>query len=547
MSNLLGDPEGQATVDVIEDFLIRRRIARFLKRNFVVAFQDYCDTGTFKQEILLGELNEAHDPELRKLFQLLEESGGSTEVISTAPLNLWVDSGAGDDDTGDGTQAKPYKTLFFLKSLPRRIAHPYKIMLIGDVVYNDHLTLDFTFSDLGSLSFIGVGFPAQVLAPQAIQTTAVLVGFDSARFIRVPLVPWSNNQWQDDWIQIMDGTDAGKAVSVHTNGPNTCYFRGRVLPGMSNGDSFRMVRPVNKLSVKSLTSVCNGPSALTADKRGSGRIGFYNLIIELDEAQGGPKNATFVINNRCGMNFSFCTVRHYDVGIPEIIIESPVNEFNPLDEEISMFAACGVTNLTDPYDGGYQNHRQAGLAVRSGNSNEYVLTTIIEDARKVLCIDFVNLVEAKGTVDFRHNAVGALAVRGNCHVWELLCTGTNYPGVWAGISILQGQVDIEGFVVLGPSTACIAVYRGQGSFVLRGNGGGADPVESSGILFGVQSEGDITGRLEVNPQYLTGTSGDWRQETMNPAVTVAWPIPYGFEKDGLGLIQKGSKITRGAL
>ena len=149
MSNLLTDQEGRDVVVTAQRYLIQRRLSRFFKRTFVIAFDDYENTGYFDLSILLGQLNEAHDPELRALFRLLALTGALPTTFET--LEVYVDGTTGNDISGDGSATHPFKTLWFVDYLPKTILHPVRIVIADNCNAGGQLSLNFDFAKDASI------------------------------------------------------------------------------------------------------------------------------------------------------------------------------------------------------------------------------------------------------------------------------------------------------------------------------------------------------------------------------------------------------------
>ena len=166
MSNLLNTEEGRAALYEARNFLLRRRISRFFKRNLVIDYDRYSSgSQEFDLETLLGDLNPAHDDEIRDLYRLLGSIGGLENSLSD--LNIYVDATLGNDQTGTGSTDRPFASLWFVPYLPKNINHLYRIILMTDIDMsgNEGSYLDFNqnIGIEGCLTIAGYSAPEHVL------------------------------------------------------------------------------------------------------------------------------------------------------------------------------------------------------------------------------------------------------------------------------------------------------------------------------------------------------------------------------------------------
>lgn len=71
MTKLLDAVNGVATAQRALCHELHRRLGRMFHRNVVIAFDEWRNTGTFSLEQFVGELNEAHTPELIAYYDLI--------------------------------------------------------------------------------------------------------------------------------------------------------------------------------------------------------------------------------------------------------------------------------------------------------------------------------------------------------------------------------------------------------------------------------------------------------------------------------------------
>jgi len=166
MSNLLATEEGRAALFEARNYLLRRRLSRFFKRNLVIDYDRWSHgSAEFDLSTLLGQLNPAHDDEILDLYRLLGTFGGLE--TSLGDVSIYVDADNGDDQTGTGSSDRPMASLWFVPYLPRKINHFYRIILMSDIdmsgVNGQYLDFDQNIGSGGCLTLAGYGPEEEVL------------------------------------------------------------------------------------------------------------------------------------------------------------------------------------------------------------------------------------------------------------------------------------------------------------------------------------------------------------------------------------------------
>lgn len=362
MSNLLNTAEGRNVVIEAQRYLLRRRLARFFKRNLVIDYNQWSvGTGEFNLSTLLGQLNPAWDDELTDLYRLLGTIGGLQESI--ADTTIHINPTTGSDITGTGSATNPYASLWFIgddpgltgsftpNMLPRVINHNYRVLIYGDVVFPGTLTLTHSFGDNGCLSFIGVGPEVEVLAGLSGALTGVTNQQFCARELDLSVAPVDN--CLPTFIQFTSGADDRNVAGVLRvdNAASKLWVRHNPALNTAIADTYRYVRPAWKLTCDGLNIDCNGSRYVgpTVNFRGS-RIVFCNLDIEIEESGFGIDRVSFL--RGVPIVFGFCRILQDDGNYYPWKIENEINRYRPLDDQVEALSGTNIANLFAAAAGG---------------------------------------------------------------------------------------------------------------------------------------------------------------------------------------------------
>jgi len=344
MSNLLNTPEGRAAVVEMRNYLLRRRLSRFSKRNLVIDYDRFSHgSSEFDLSTILGSLNEAHDDELLDLYRLLGTIGGLD--YSIADTTIYIDAVNGSDVNGTGTAARPFASLWFVSLLPKRINHNYRVLITTDLVETDRLVLTNEFGPDGCLSFIGVGAAVEVLAGASGVIGGSVTPNNGANIWPISAVPVA--EMSHVWAQPTDGPIPGRVGAVHAIdlANNAIVMRDTNLSGLAPGTNYRFVTPPISVTIPCIEILTTGSLSDTypLGERRSARVAFVNMKVSLTE----PLNYQYglIIDSRVPVFMSFIDFT-YDEEWPGVLIRnSRINEHYPYDQEITTLSETDITNL----------------------------------------------------------------------------------------------------------------------------------------------------------------------------------------------------------
>jgi hypothetical protein len=362
MTNLLTTNDGRAAATVAKNFLLQRRLSRFFKSRLPISVEEYLNTGVFDIETLLGELNEAHDAEILTLYHLLGLSGGLSQTVSD--IQIYVDGTTGDDETGDGTAANPYKTLWFMSNLPKTIAHSIVILISGTVGDGTQdLIFDQTFTGDGSINIIGVGAPEVIAGPFTITANDL---FASACANALACNVIAGADYAGHFARMKTGADINRVAAIEFVHPTiqALFVPPAIFDSTVPTDEFDVVRPAPKLAISNLIGAAKGYRDLSTFEERASRISFCNLQIELT-VQGpvGPLQRTqqkFVWRNLLNSQFTFCQVTI--PGAYQAIFSGDINNRSAIFEDMESLSSTGITNLNNGITGA--TPYMAGLTFR---------------------------------------------------------------------------------------------------------------------------------------------------------------------------------------
>jgi len=360
MSNLLQTDEGRAALYEARNYLLRRRLSRFFKRNLVIDYSRYSHgLQEFDLETLLGDLNPANDDEILDLYRLLGTFGGLETSIGD--VNIYVDADNGDDQTGTGSANRPMASLWFVPYLPKKINHFYRIILMSDIdmsgVNGQYLDFDQNIGINGCLTLAGYGPEEEVLNGLAGVST-FSTPFMSEEYIGVNPAPTAATI--GNWVQ--NTTAGGRLGEVKP----ICYYTGILngelltwgYPTIFSGDTLRYIRPARVLKVKgvNLRLNCAVDDQNPGPKIGS-RFGILNLRIECDPGATATAGS-FYVNCQGHIFLSFVHITP-DVTAASYLQEGEwrsgnVNTLNLTDitvyDEIGLDGVPNLKNRAGLYD-----------------------------------------------------------------------------------------------------------------------------------------------------------------------------------------------------
>lgn len=389
MSNLLNNDEGRNVVLEAQRHLLRRRIARFFKRNLVVDYQQWSNGGEFDLATLLGQLNVAWDDELRDLYRLLGHIGGLDKSVQNE--QIYVNPATGSDTEGTGSSGQPYASLWFLPFLPRVILHDYRILIFGDVNHGGILSVDHSFKDNGCLSFIGVGAAVDPYSGVLDGTISGHANFNSTTMeIQASLAPQITGHRY--FIKMKDGPEINHAAPLVdlSVGSSLLDARANPLLNVNNGNAYTYIIPAHTVTITGANiHAQSGHNAASHDvllnTSLATRINFVNLNIDCDS----PTDEKYAFIT-AGAPVGFWFVRLLVTPDEEnVVFLNDVNRFNPVADPLSLENASlsGITNTFLAINGLADS---AGLAIVNRDGDEFSwndAVVVLEKNARVNCVD----------------------------------------------------------------------------------------------------------------------------------------------------------------
>jgi hypothetical protein len=352
MTDLLNITNGPELLRRLACFLAQDRAGLSFKRSFCIAFDEWKNTGVFSLETLLGDLNELSQDEIALLGQLASELLACQTDYSISDTEIWVDAINGSDLDGNGTESKPYKSLWFLPFLPRVIRHHYRIVLMSSIVV-DKIDLNITTEGDGSLSFIGAGAPETiasyvltVVAPLLVTAGGVRVAYDLQT--AGPLAP---DQYWGDFLYFVDGNCAGCAVPIHSNSATDFRvhnIKGSTTPTM--GDTVQVIRPSIKITILDNLHISQSGSIVTRSGKKQ-RVGFYNLVLDGSTTPSVTLDDFFYFDCH-DMGLSFVKIIHRSAISRTVVLNCRSLNYYPALDNIRILEIAQTGQLNGDYRSG---------------------------------------------------------------------------------------------------------------------------------------------------------------------------------------------------
>jgi hypothetical protein len=514
MSDLLNTATGRAAILTAQRFLLQRRISRHFKRNLVIDYNQWLSGNDFTLDTLLGDLNKAHDPEILNLYSLLGMVGGLPASI--ANNTIYVDPATGSDITGTGAASKPYASLWFLDTLPRKINHTYKIMLVSSASILDDVVLDFNFGPNGSLSFIGVGAPTVVAGPFTVSTTGV-IGANVGRFIQMttPIGADPSN----NFVMATSGAENGNVQAIHSlAAADTIAVLEGALSLLAPADTMNIVRPTVKLSVRNLVCSCRNDDSYADNINDGARINFVNLQVEITDS-GNTKVQALLVNNTCAQSMTFVQLIPPTSGTA--VIKSDLNTQNPHDAAVESYSASGVNNIVDTST----SPTPAGMTIQDIGKT----FPVTAEGGLIKWMSTRGQLNWRKTAELRNVSVQWINAYAACaHMYRVLTQGTT-PGDGSGgaLEAYSCKLSIRGLIAFASDN--IITVRNNSDLTVYESGRDATYSTITGYAFWIAGVSRI--EMQDDGALLVGATNAINFATVNPTVAAALPAVWSMQTD----------------
>jgi hypothetical protein len=334
---------------IVATYLTQRRMSRRLKRSFYIAFKDWEAGNGFDLETLLNDLNDTDESEIEKLNELLVQFGFSTIGDAFNEGVYVVNSSTGSDETGDGSDERPFASLAFLMgpSFPKVINSKIVIKVVGSVSV-DEMILHQEIGSGGSLSIVGGSNPTVVTTSQGagpFTLTGVTQQGTPVVFNDLGVADtFSANELYGKWLLFLDGDCQGQAVPIHDNAASNIYTRGGLDGTPAIGDTFQVVTPTDTIVCPKWDIEIKGGQF--GEDSAESRFNIYNLNIDIRSATYDSNN--FRLANSVDSQMSFVTHISESDQFSHLTIESNLNNSPAFDVDAVNSSTSEVVNQQKP-------------------------------------------------------------------------------------------------------------------------------------------------------------------------------------------------------
>jgi len=451
MSNLLNTEEGRSALLVSQKFLLQRRMSRFFKRNIEIDINAYREGQEFDLGKMLGSLNPAHDAEILEIYRLLAAVGGLERTI--ADLTYYISPTTGSDSTGTGSSARPYASLWFVKNLPKTIAHKVRVLITSNLdASTTDLDLAFRFEAGGSFALAGAA------APTVISSGHVYVGHGSLGGLGGVAVevlnPWPPNTSRN-FVRV-NGANP-RAFGVHTSAAE--FALSQTLPATYGGppaDPMDVIRPAVNLKLRSLHTHCSGVSPSWSYDQYAVPLAIVNLILDFPNSSYTHNRVN--LHDDCYRIISFVKITNQFSDYQGMSIKGGALNTNSLvDRDLKALTLCGIENIENAPAGGTPYN--CGLIIDNNSTDELIE---IEGAT-VFHIDTQCGVVLRGRTTLSLSCVGQAVLRNAiANVHQVIANGKAGEPLdsGGGVELYDSSGKIE-FVTTLSSDNCITLRGGS--------------------------------------------------------------------------------------
>jgi len=525
---LIDSVAGREILQGLGCYLAKRRMSRRLHRSFYRAFNEWKNSGSFSLETLENELNQLDQDEITELNDLLVQLGCSSIGLYNGGV-YHVNPTTGSDETGDGSDARPFASLSFLSSpyFPKYIDQQIRILIDGTVTA-DELCFDQTIGPGGSLSIVGVGAPVVQATSQGAGPFVLtgVIPYNS------PIAAWEFNvaetfgvdELYSKWIRFTTGDLAGQCMPIHLNNASSIFTRSGWFGTPVIGDEFVVVDIASTIVCPRWNIEINGPTYGNADNSLS-RFNIYNLNLDLRSVN--YQWDLFRIRNTVQSQISFVRIITDSGQFAAIKIESDLNQYPADDIGASALSSSGVSNLDKAFatatNAGLMTYRDSFPPVSFGFSE-----ILFGNNSNISCVDCRGRIGAYGPFQrLTYLAMGSLKLddtaSGLLSLSFLTPTSSGNDAITAN---KIATVEIEENFFLNPGNDFITVESGD---IVIGENTYSVGYTGHGVRF-FQMNARVTTR--VSPAALTGATGDLY--FAGGVGTVAHPAADAIATDALG-------------
>jgi hypothetical protein len=530
MANLLASEAGLQTLNRVACYLARRRMGRHLHRSFMIAFDEYQETGHFSLETMLNNLNSLNQDEIAEIDYLAGILGCHDQLWADQIIH--VDALNGDDVTGDGTSDQPYASFAFTANLPRYVFRNIIILIHGDISI-EAMNWDYTIGPLGSITISGYGPPEVVTTSQGAGpftiTNVNVWGAPPAGFEVTINESMAVDELYGKWIRMKTGAAAGVLLPIHLN---TIDTKISIRHGFGNnpiiGDTFEVVEPPTTVTCQTWNLECQGPKNILDAHSESSRFCLWNMNIDLTGAYN--EGNQFVCRNSCQTMLSFVSLQYDGTMSNYAKLESELNQYRNYNPNAETLAATDLDNLDFGIGG---NKTCCGLALKKQGAVPGVGITelyIQGQSRNIAAIDCRGLVSVRAKMEILQKSAFGIAE----------CADMSSGLFW--LNYVSGFAGSASFYMVGGGLWNLGeCWFAAGGSVFKINYGTLAITDPGSLTIGVgafTNYGFVFGRgngavvVNNDPTAITGTLGDiWFAGGVG---VTAFPIADAMVTDALG-------------
>lgn len=267
--------------------------------------------------------------------------GSEGRDITTADMDIYVDTAGGNDTTGNGSQSNPFASLTAaIAAIPYKVAHNVTVHHDGNETLSD-LSLDFIRVGDGQIVFQSVATATVSAGPFTVDTFTAQAPDNKFGKIDVTGVTWTTDEHQGKHIRVLTGAQAGNIYPIDTNTATSIYTGYEENP-MSASDTFEIIESGSVITLTGPATL-NFNTAYQTQIPGWGGYG-HESFIGFIGFKFVSSDQFHLCGSHCSLFFRFCSFFVHSISLQgNVIFQRPLPDSTKISNtNLRDATSCGV-------------------------------------------------------------------------------------------------------------------------------------------------------------------------------------------------------------